>query len=147
MSRASPRGAPGPPHGMATLRTKLEAAIRHHRAGRVDRAEPLTPSGASPSTGARKGPMAGGRKVQTGAVPDFKYPGPGVRLGSVLEGSALAEAGLKPGDVLTTLDGRPIRDLRSYSLMLRRYQPGQRVQVQAQRGDQVINVTVTLKAR
>jgi aminopeptidase N len=113
----------------------------------IDRAEPLSLSAASTEPGAHKTPVGSGRTVQTGAVPDFKFPGPGVRLANVLEGSALAEVGLAVGDVLVSMDGRPIRDLRSYSLMLRRYQPGQRVQMQARRGDEVLEVTVTLKAR
>ena len=41
-----------------------------------------------------------GRKVSLGTVPDFAYPGPGVRLSGVGPGSPAHRAGLREGDVL-----------------------------------------------
>ncbi|MCL6615267.1 MAG: hypothetical protein K6U03_11765, partial [Firmicutes bacterium] len=43
------------------------------------------------------------RRVSFGAVPDFAYAGPGVRLQGVTPGSPAAGAGLEAGDVIVRL--------------------------------------------
>ncbi len=72
---------------------------------------------------------AGQRKVSTGLVPDFAFPGKGVRAQEITPGSPLEKAGLRAGDVIVKLEGRPVEDLRAYSVLLKELSPGQKVSV------------------
>lgn len=69
------------------------------------------------------------RKASTGLVPDFSFPGPGVRAQDITPGSPLAAAGLKAGDVITAINGESAGDLRAYSAALKKLSPGQRVKI------------------
>ena len=60
-------------------------------------------------------------------MPDFAFPGPGVRVESVPEGSPAAAVGVQAGDVLISLDGREVADLRGYSDILKTLEPGRTV--------------------
>ncbi len=87
------------------------------------------------------------RRVSTGSVPDFAYTGEGVRIGSVIEGSAGAKAGLKAGDVITAIDGEKVSDLKQYSDALKKFKPSDRIKLQILRGDKKIIVPLVLGAR
>jgi len=69
------------------------------------------------------------RRASTGLVPDFAFQGKGVRAQEIAPGSPLAAAGLKPGDVIIKLDGMPTGDLRAYSAELKKFSPGQKINV------------------
>ena len=69
------------------------------------------------------------RKASTGLVPDFSFAGEGVRAGAVVTGSPLAKAGLNPGDVVTKIGGVPVKDLRAYSEELKKFSPGQKIEI------------------
>ncbi|MCM2267300.1 MAG: M20/M25/M40 family metallo-hydrolase, partial [Elusimicrobiales bacterium] len=88
--------------------------------------QPLTrPPGRAPAaTGPRQE-----RRAATGLVPDFGFQGEGVRAQDITPGSPLAAAGLKPGDVVTGIDGEGTPDLRTYSEALKKFSPGQKVRV------------------
>jgi hypothetical protein len=122
-----------------------------------ERAEPLTntiatmkgaAAGAAPA-----GPPAGGgtggqgRRVSFGTVPDFAFPGPGVKVAGVTPGSPAEKAGVREGDVLTELGGRPIADLKGFSGMLRELAPGQTVQVVLERAGRKESLEVTVAER
>ncbi len=69
----------------------------------------------------------------------------GVRLRQVYEGGAARLAGLAPGDVIVALDG--IRtDMDRFPRQLRRLRPGQRVQVHAFRGDELLQHELRLRS-
>src|SRR5256885_16170393 len=51
----------------------------------------------------------------------------GALVGEVTEKSAAAEAGLKSGDVITELNGTPVKDSRNLRLMVGRLAPGDKV--------------------
>ena len=87
------------------------------------------------------------RKVSTGSVPDFTYTGEGVKIGSVIEGSAGEKAGLKAGDVITALNNVKVTNLKEYSDVLKKYQPGDVVKLKVQRDSQKIIITLKLGAR
>jgi S1-C subfamily serine protease len=80
-------------------------------------------------------------------VPDFAFPGPGVRADGITEGSPAAKAGLQPGDVILRIDGQPIANLQEYSNLLRTLKPGQTVTVVVRRGEKELSVPVTLAER
>jgi GNAT superfamily N-acetyltransferase len=112
-----------------------------------DRTEPLTSTlaGASPAAGAAK--PAEGRRVSLGTMPDFEFAGPGVRVGSVLDGTPAKAAGILPGDVILAIDGKPVADLREYSAVLRGHQAGDKLRIHLRRGDAERDVEATLVAR
>ncbi len=63
------------------------------------------------------------RRVSTGSVPDFAYRGKGIKIGSVIEGSAGEKAGLKAGDVIIALNDKTVDTLKQYSDYLKEFQP------------------------
>ncbi len=93
----------------------------------ADREDPMVFTGKNESVRpapVKKGP---GRRVSTGTVPDFAFKGEGVKVGSVIPGSAGEKAGLMAGDIISKLDGVDAKDLRTYSILLKNYQPGDEV--------------------
>ena len=88
-----------------------------------------------------------GRRVRFGTVPDFAFPGPGVKVDQVSEGSPAAAAGLQAGDILTRIGEQEVKDLRSYSDILKTLEPGQQVTAMVLRGDEVVELQVTVEAR
>jgi len=83
---------------------------------------------------ASAGPPAGekpvtGRKASTGSIPDFAYTGEGVKIGSVIEGSSGEKAGLHAGDIITSVNGEPVKKLADYSDALKKFQPGDTIKL------------------
>ncbi len=121
----------------------------------AERPEPLTGTIAPPAaTGARPAPPTAGapgqppaRRVSFGTVPDFAFPGPGVRVSDVVPDSPAAKAGLKAGDTLVSVGGVPIANLQGFSDILRTLTPGQTVEVVLQREGQEVRRQVTLAER
>ena len=50
-------------------------------------------------------------------------------------GSPASKAGLKPDDLVIYLDGEPVYSTDVFRELLKRYQPGEKVQVEIRRGD------------
>jgi hypothetical protein len=109
------------------------------------RAEPLTPPGTAPAP--QGGGPPGARKTSLGTVPDFAFPGPGMRLAGTVPGSPAEGAGLREGDVVTAVDGRPVATLRDFAEILASRAPGDRVAVTYRRGETVGEVRAVLQAR
>ncbi len=87
------------------------------------------------------------RRVLLGAVPDFAFTGPGVRLADVTVDSPAQSAGLQTGDVIVRLDDRPIANLKTFSQALKTFDTGDRVTVVFLRSGREHIVTTTLVAR
>jgi membrane-associated protease RseP (regulator of RpoE activity) len=112
----------------------------------ADRTAPLTPvRGAAPA------PTAGGREgsnVYLGSVPDMSAgDAPGLRLSGVRPGSPADAAGLRAGDVIVELGGRPVKDLYGYSDALYAHKPGDRVEIVFLRNGERGKASVTLGKR
>ncbi len=88
-----------------------------------------------------------GRRVSFGAVPDFAFPGPGVRASGVVPGSPAEAAGLKEGDILIKLDAMEITGLQAFSDFLKTAKAGQTVSVSVMREGKSLTVKVTLVER
>jgi len=69
----------------------------------------------------------------------------GVLITEVTEKSAAAVAGLKSGDVVTELNGTPVKDSRNLKLAVGRLAPGDKVAVKVLRDGKEKSFTVTLK--
>lgn len=86
-------------------------------------------------------------RVRVGVVPSPTAGGGGVLLTAVSDGGAAQEAGLQSGDRLRTWDGEDIENLAAWLGMLAEHDPGDVVRVGYERGDETVEVDVTLKAR
>ena len=58
----------------------------------------------------------------------------GVLIAAVLQGSPAAEAGLKPGDILSEIDGKPVSDPRQAIQTIAGFKPGTMIELTAVRG-------------
>jgi serine protease Do len=75
----------------------------------------------------------------------FKLNGlAGALIGDVEKGSPAEKAGLRAGDVVTEVDGKPLPDARSLQLAIAQMQPGQTVHLTVMRDGHQQNLTATL---
>jgi aminopeptidase N len=111
-----------------------------------ERPEPLSFQG---GTAAARPSGAGGgeRRVATGLVPDFAHSGKGVAVSEVRAGTAAEKAGLGAGDVITSIDGNEVTDLRSYSDMLKQFAPGDVIEIVFVRDGKEHTTNLTLMER
>lgn len=79
--------------------------------------------------------------VQNGA---FIAPSSDPANPSVVPDSPAAKAGLKPGDVITAVDGTKVDQTHSLTASLARHQPGDKVHLTVLRGAKTLHLTVTL---
>jgi len=87
------------------------------------------------------------RKSSLGTVPDFTFPGPGVRLAGVVPGSPAEKAGLREGDVLHAVGETGISDLRELAAALRRLSPGTPVTLRFSREGRQLSAEARLADR
>jgi hypothetical protein len=73
--------------------------------------------------------------------PDFKR----LKVQSVAEDSPAAEAGLRCGDVITAIDGRPAAEFTLEQVRQLLCQPGRECQLDVQRGDESFRVKLKLR--
>jgi S1-C subfamily serine protease len=71
----------------------------------------------------------------------------GVEVVDVVPGSPAEAAGLQSGDVITLVDGAPVSELDRFSREIRRRPPGSTMVITAHRGDETIELTVTVGDR
>ena len=89
-----------------------------------------------------------GSGVYLGSIPDMAGgDSPGLRLTGVTAGSPADAGGLKAGVVIVVLDGKPIKDLYSYSDALYAHKPGDEVAIVLLRDGQRLTRRVTLGKR
>jgi putative serine protease PepD len=74
----------------------------------------------------------------------YQNPNGGVEVTTVSSGGPAANAGIKPGDVLTRIDGVPLDQPPDLIALVRKYDPGTSVTVQYQRDGAVHTAQVTL---
>jgi membrane-associated protease RseP (regulator of RpoE activity) len=86
-----------------------------------------------------------------GAGPHF-FPGPGFGpnvvfpaiVMEVVDGSPAAEAGLQPGDFITTIDGEAVDTAEKVTALIGSKAPGDTVEVTVERNGETVSLTVTL---
>ncbi|HYC53039.1 MAG TPA: PDZ domain-containing protein, partial [Gemmatimonadaceae bacterium] len=89
-----------------------------------------------------------GSNVYLGSIPDMAAgDAPGLRLTGVRAGSPADSAGLKAGDVVVSLDAKPVSDLQTYSDALYARQPGDVVEIVVLRGNERMTFKVKLGRR
>ena len=87
------------------------------------------------------------RKASTGSIPDFSYTGEGIKIGSVMKDSPGEKAGLLKDDVITALNGEKVINLMEYSEALKKYQPGDVIELDILRDGQEKIISITLGER
>jgi serine protease Do len=71
----------------------------------------------------------------------------GVVLSDVTPAGPAEAAGLRPGDVVLTLDGKPMQNARQFDVNLYRRAPGEQVTLAVRRGSQALELAVGIVAR
>jgi len=113
----------------------------------ADRIEPLTFQGEVTKTGDNSQIKPGERKVSTGSVPDFAYSGEGVRIADLTSGSPAEKGGLQKGDVIIQLGQYKVTNLRDYSDALKKFNPGDSVELIFMRDGKKDKTTIVLMAK
>ncbi len=71
----------------------------------------------------------------------------GILIFSVVPGSGAAGAGIEPGDVLTAIDGEPLRKVEDFLRILRNRKPAEAIAIELVRGQDTHSVSATLTDR
>jgi hypothetical protein len=88
---------------------------------------------------ARTGGPAGPR---IGIRPSYGDDKDGVLLDGVVEGGAASKAGLKEGDRIVELGGRPVKNLEGYMVLMRNHKKGDKVELGVLRDGKKVVMTV-----
>jgi hypothetical protein len=87
-------------------------------------------------------------RVVFGTQPDMAYQaGDGVRLTGARPDTPAERAGLQAGDRIVAFDGKTVRNLEDYSLLLFSHRPGDTITVTIQRGAETLQLTAVLEGR
>lgn len=88
--------------------------------------------------------VTGPRGPRLGIVPDYADEKEGVLLGGVAEGGPAARAGLKTGDRIIELDGKPVANLEAYMVLMAKHPKEEPVEVVILRDKEKKKVSVKL---
>jgi hypothetical protein len=83
-----------------------------------------------------------GRIPRLGIRPEYGDSDEGVLLSGVSDGGPAARAGLKEGDRITAIAGKPVKDLQAYMAMIAQHKVGQPLELSVQRKGKTLNVKV-----
>lgn len=72
------------------------------------------------------------------------HSGPGARVRTVLPGSGASRAGLKPGDVIVELGGKPVIDFPHLRHLIFKHRAGETIPVKVQRGEESLDLEIVL---
>jgi putative serine protease PepD len=82
-----------------------------------------------------------------GANVDTTSSSRGAEVTSVPSGTPAAAGGLRTGDVVTMVDGKPVTDGIALIVAIRSHQPGETIDLAVKRGARVRDVQVTLDSK
>lgn len=83
--------------------------------------------------------------VTLGIMPDYSFPGSGLRIDAVSEGRPAEKAGLKTGDVIVKLGDYAVISLQSYMEALSKFNRGDQTTVEFLRGKEQMKAAVQFK--
>ena len=107
----------------------------------IKKSLPFTPAGPKEGSGFKRR----GFKVTLGIMPD--YAGAykkGLRVDLVIPGRPAAAAGMKNGDIIIGMNGKPVRNIYDYMYRLVKLHQGDRANVEIRRGDKTMVLIVQL---
>ncbi len=85
--------------------------------------------------------------TQLASQPDGGQAPVGVLVSELLEGSSAGDSGIEAGDIITTVDGRLVTTMEGLVSTLRRFGPGDFVDVEVRRAGTPVRVTLELGDR
>ena len=94
--------------------------------------------------------LIAGRSVQhayLGVSVGTSTTGPGAVIGTVRAGGPAAAAGVKSGDVVIAINGKPVTSASELTAAIAALQPGDKAALKVQRGGSTVTLTVTLGTR
>ncbi len=80
--------------------------------------------------------------VTLGIMPDYTFSGNGVRVDGVSKERPAERAGIKPGDVITSLGEHKVSSVEGYMQALSKFKKGDKTTVSYQRGNQTLSSEV-----
>lgn len=84
-------------------------------------------------------------KVTLGIMPDVASSGgTGLRVDAVVDGRPASLAGMQKGDVILSMDGKPVNGVYEYMNRLSDFEPGQRISIEVQRDEEQLILIVDL---
>ena len=86
-------------------------------------------------------------KVTLGLMPDVMGASriPGLRADIVVAGKPAYEAGIRSGDIIQEIDGKPVKDINEYMERLSELEPDTTIPVKVLRGEELMTFQVHLK--
>jgi aminopeptidase YwaD len=88
-----------------------------------------------------------GFRVTLGVVPDYGESVEGMKIGGVRPSGPAERGGLKPGDIIVGMAGKKILNIYDYMGVLGELKPGDKVEVEVNRGGKLIQLNVELDKR
>ena len=82
-----------------------------------------------------------------GIMPDYRDDVKGLAISGVTEGGGAAKAGLKAGDIITSLAGNPIDNIQVYMAAMAKFKPGDEIDVVVKRGKETLTLKVKLAGK
>jgi Zn-dependent M28 family amino/carboxypeptidase len=80
--------------------------------------------------------------VSLGIMPDYTFSGNGVRVDGVSENRTAQKAGIKAGDIITSLGEHKVSSVESYMQALSKFKKGDKTTVSYQRASEKLSTTV-----
>jgi C-terminal processing protease CtpA/Prc len=90
------------------------------------------------STGRSRGP-------RLGVMPDYNYVGEGMRIEGASPGGPAEKGGLKEGDRIIEIGGKPVKNVATYMDVMAKMKPGQEIEIIVLRGKDGKDEKLTLK--
>jgi Zn-dependent M28 family amino/carboxypeptidase len=132
------------PQGLIRVAAVAKEAVEYL----ASREEPLTIAGTRRRGDTEtRGKSEAARKVSLGTIPNFAFEGEGVQLDGTVKGSPAEKAGLKEGDVITGMNGTPIKELRDLSNILKSFTAGDKVTIELLREGEKLTLDAVLQER
>lgn len=82
-------------------------------------------------------------KVTMGVMPDYAFDGKGMRIDDVSSGRPAEKGGIQKGDIIMSIDGKPVGNVMDYMKLLSEHKKGDTVDVEVMRGSELISRSVT----
>ncbi len=113
-----------------------------------EREEPMTFTGKI-NTDKLHDPVVSATKSRAsiGIMPDFSYSSGGVKVGLAIKSTDGTEHKLKKGDVILSIGGIEVSDLKEYTAVLKKFNPGQKVNIEIKRNEITMQIEVVMRAR
>ena len=113
-----------------------------------EREDPLTFTGKIAGKVVSESTIPTGRsRASIGIMPDFTYSSGGVKVGLAIKTPEGKDHQLKKGDIIISIGGVKVSDLKEYTAALKKHTPGQKVEIELKRDGQILKIEVVMRAR